>query len=342
MSGLEFLTDSPPNAAVPLSRLDGRTLPQDRAYLRNSFDVPSPETLTGEIDILIPGRPPRTVTADDLAGLEPVQIEFVLECAGNGRSLVRPIVDGLAWGFGGVSPIRVTGVRLIDLLGALPDEVVELVVTGADRGEVHPEGEVNYQFNVLTGRVADGSALLVTEWDGEPLRLEHGGPIRFMLPGDYAMRSVKWVTRIEGVTSPFAGHFVDRYRYHGDDRHAEGSPVGAIAVRSVIAAPAAGEMVGAGELVVSGTAWSGTGPIVDVTVSTDGGATWRPAQIEPGPGPWAATRWHCEIEVTPGRNTVMARATDFIGETQPIEPPWNARGYANNMAHRVSFEAAQP
>jgi hypothetical protein len=38
----------------------------------------------------------------------------------------------------------------------------------------------------------------------------------------------------------------------------------------------------------------------------------------------------------------MARATDVTGDTQPIEPPWNARGYANNVVHRVSFEAAQP
>jgi DMSO/TMAO reductase YedYZ molybdopterin-dependent catalytic subunit len=342
MPGLEYLTDDPPNAAVPLDRLDGRPLGQDRAYLRNSFEIPAAETLTGEIEITIPGRPPHTVTTDDLAGLDPVDVDLVLECAGNGRSLLRPVVDGLAWGFGGVSPIRVRGTRLIDLLGGLPEEVLELVVTGADRGTVHPEGEVNYQFSVVTQRVNDGSALLVTEWGGEPLGLEHGGPIRFMLPGDYAMRSVKWVTRIEGVTEPFAGHFVDRYRYLGDDRHDEGAPVRTIAVRSVIATPAEGETVDAGRLVVSGSAWSGRGPVVDVSVSTDGGETWRPAELEPGSGPWSACGWRSEVEVTPGRSTVMARATDVAGDTQPIEPPWNARGYANNMVHRVSFEAAQP
>jgi DMSO/TMAO reductase YedYZ molybdopterin-dependent catalytic subunit len=233
-------------------------------------------------------------------------------------------------------------VRLIDLLGDMPDEVAELVITGADRGTVHPEGEVSYQFSVLTERVADGSALLVTEWCGEPLGLEHGGPIRFMLPGDYAMRSVKWVTRIEGVTESFVGHFVDRYRYLGDDRHDEDSPVRTIAVRSVIAAPTEGETVDAGTLTVSGSAWSGTGPVVEVSVSTDGGETWRPAELERGSGPWSAVAWRCEVEVTPGRNTVMARATDAAGETQPIEPPWNARGYANNMVHRVGLEVTQP
>jgi DMSO/TMAO reductase YedYZ molybdopterin-dependent catalytic subunit len=195
---------------------------------------------------------------------------------------------------------------------------------------------------VLSDRVADGSALLVTEWGGNALGLEHGGPIRFMLPGDYAMRSVKWVTRIEGVTSPFAGHFVDRYRYLGDDRHDEGSPVSTIEVRSVIVTPREGETVRAGRLTVSGSAWSGTGPVVEVSVSTDQGATWLGADIEPGRHPLAASGWRCEVELAPGPYTVMARATDVTGDTQPIEPPWNARGYANNMAHRVSFEVAQP
>jgi DMSO/TMAO reductase YedYZ molybdopterin-dependent catalytic subunit len=190
--------------------------------------------------------------------------------------------------------------------------------------------------------VADGSALLVTEWGGDPLGLEHGGPIRFMLPSDYAMRSVKWVTRIEAVTEPFSGHFVDRYRYLGDVRHAEGSPVGAVAVRSVIASPADGATVEAGNLSVSGSAWSGGGLVIQVSVSTDGGETWLQAELEPGPGPWSACRWRCDVEVTPGRHTVMARATDLTGDTQPIAPPWNARGYANNVVHRVSFEVAQP
>jgi DMSO/TMAO reductase YedYZ molybdopterin-dependent catalytic subunit len=341
MPGLEYLTDSPPNAAVPLERLDGRPLDQDRAYVRNSFDVPGPETLTGEVEVMIPGRPTRTVTAEDLAGLDQVDADFVLECAGNGRSLIRPVVDGLAWGFGGVSPIRVRGVRLVDLLGDLPEEVIELVITGADQGEVHPEGAVNYQFSVATGRVTDGSALLVTEWGGDPLGLEHGGPIRFMLPGDYAMRSVKWVTRIEGVTEPFTGHFVDRYRYLGDVRHDEGSPVGVIAVRAVIATPSDGETAEAGSLLVSGSAWSGTGPVIEVSVSTDGGETWLQADLEPGPDPWSACSWRCVVEIIPGRHSVMAKATDVTGNTQPIEPPWNARGYANNVVHRVGFEAAQ-
>jgi DMSO/TMAO reductase YedYZ molybdopterin-dependent catalytic subunit len=216
--------------------------------------------------------------------------------------------------------------------------VVELVITGADHGDVYPEGDVNYQFSVSSERVADGSALLVTQWGGEPLGLDHGGPLRFMLPGDYAMRSVKWVTRIEGVTKPFMGHFVERYRYIGDVRFAEGSPVGAIQIRSVIASPADGETVPEGRIVATGSAWSGEAPITDVSVSTNDGETWLKADLEPGAGLLSAVGWRREIRLDPGRHTLMARATDADGETQPKDPRWNARGYANNMIQHVTFE----
>jgi DMSO/TMAO reductase YedYZ molybdopterin-dependent catalytic subunit len=186
--------------------------------------------------------------------------------------------------------------------------------------------------------VADGTALLVTEWGGEPLGFDHGGPVRFMLPGDYAMRSVKWVTRIEGVTKPFMGHFVERYRYLGDIRFAEGAPVGAIQVRSVIASPAEGDTVPAGTIVVRGSAWSGGATIAEVSISTDGGDTWLQADLEPGAGLLSAWGWRCDIRLDPGRHILMARATDTDGKTQPMAPPWNARGYANNMIQQVSFE----
>jgi DMSO/TMAO reductase YedYZ molybdopterin-dependent catalytic subunit len=340
MSGLDFLTEHPPNAAVPLSRLDGRPLQQDRAYIRNSFPAPARENLTGVIDIMIPGRPTKQFTEYDLVGLSQVEIDLVLECAGNGRSLIRPTVDGLAWELGGVSPIRVGGVRLADLLGELPADVVELVITGADHGEVYPEGDVNYQFSVSSERVADGSALLVTEWGGEPLGLDHGGPVRFMLPGDYAMRSVKWVTRIEGVTQPFMGHFVERYRFLGDIRFPEGAPVGVIQVRSVISSPAEGDTVPAGTIVVGGSAWSGGAPIAEVSVSTDGGQTWLQADLERGAGLLSSKGWRCDIRLDPGRHILMARATDANGDIQPMDPPWNARGYANNLIHKVGFEVS--
>jgi DMSO/TMAO reductase YedYZ molybdopterin-dependent catalytic subunit len=337
MSRLEYITESPPNAAVPLSALDGRAIPQGRAYLRNSF--PAPEEVEDSVEVVLPGIPPRGLTSETLSDLDQVEMEMVLECAGNGRSLVRPVVSGLEWGLGGASPIRIGGVRLIDALEQVPDEVVELVLTGSDRGTVWPEGDVNYQFSVPIDRIEDGSALLVTRWGDEPLGIEHGGPIRFVLPGHYAMRSVKWLARIEGVVEPFAGHFVNRYRYLGDDRFEQATPVAEIQVRSVIASPGEGESLPAGPVVIMGSAWSGKGTVDEVAISMDRGETWTAAELAPGSGPLAAVGWQHELVVAPGKHMVMARATDSAGHSQPMSPPWNENGYANNLVHTVEFEA---
>jgi DMSO/TMAO reductase YedYZ molybdopterin-dependent catalytic subunit len=340
VTGLEYLTVSPPNAAVPISDLHGRPLPQHRVYQRNSFPMPVPGEISGEVEVLLPGRRRETLDLPRLAKLEQVVEEMVLECAGNGRSLITPAVAGVEWGLGGASAVRVGGVRLTDALGEIPAEVEEIVLTGGDRGTVHPEGEVHYQFSVPTHLVRDGSALLVTSLGDEPLAREHGGPIRFMLPGHYAMKSVKWLIRIEGVTAPFEGHFVNRYRFFGDSAFEDGSPVASIQVRSVIAAPAEGEQVAAGPVTFTGSAWSGMGQVIGVAVSLDDSDDWIEADLEAGPGPVAAVAWRRDLEVGPGEHTVTARATDASGATQPLISRWNRGGYANNVAHKLSFVAS--
>ncbi|MGH8914169.1 MAG: molybdopterin-dependent oxidoreductase, partial [Acidimicrobiia bacterium] len=283
VSHLDYLTTEPANAAVPLSCLDGRPLPQDRMYMRNSFSMPDPGTVSGSIDVIVPGRSPRTLALGDLAPLPRAGVAMVLECAGNGRSLMTPVPSGVAWGLGGASPVQVSGVRLRDLIGELSDEIVDVVFTGADQGEVRPEGAVNYQFSLDVGLARSPVPLIVTHLDGEPLAHEHGGPVRLVVPGHYAMKSVKWLTRIEAVTEPFLGHFVNRYRYRGDDEFEAGSPVGRIQVRSVIAQPEHGAELPAGKVCVRGSAWSGRGALARVELSTDAGKTWEEASLRPGP-----------------------------------------------------------
>jgi DMSO/TMAO reductase YedYZ molybdopterin-dependent catalytic subunit len=150
------------------------------------------------------------------------------------------------------------------------------------------------------------------------------------------MKSVKWLTRIEAVSEPFAGHFVNRYRYIDDHEFEDGAPVGAIQVRSVISHPADGDAVSAGTLALAGSSWSGNG-ISRVEISTDGGETWLEAMLRPGRGDHAAVAWRREIDVSRGQHTVMVKATDATGRAQPLWPRWNKNGYANNLVHTVTF-----
>ncbi len=252
---------------------------------------------------------------------------MVLECAGNGRTLMSPVPEGTAWELGGVSPITVAGVRLFDVLGELPGDIVELVFSGAD----------GYQFSIDRDLYDSRRPILATHIEDEPLDIRHGAPVRLIVPGHYGMKSVKWLTRIDAVTTPFHGVFVDRYRFYDDQEHEEGEAVADIAVRAVISTPSQGDVLPGDEIDVRGAAWTGTGEVEAVEVSVDSGLTWVEADLvrrETG-GRFAPVRWAATIAVSPGPTTIMARASDSSGVSQPLEPRWNLFGYGNNVVHRV-------
>ncbi len=333
MKDLHFLTANPPNAGVPPRRMTGEIHDQSSMYMRNNFPIPDEGPASFSIDM--PGMATRVHSTSDLDRYELVTETIVLECAGNGRTLMSPVPDGTPWDLGGASVIEVSGVRLHEVLGEVPDTVVEVVFTGADSGNVDPEGKVPYQFSLERAAAVSDGPLLATHIGGEPLTLEHGAPMRLIVPNHYAMKSVKWLTHIEGVEEGFTGHFVEKYRYFGDVNEPEGKRVSEVQVRSLIASPADGADLAAGVVVVAGVAWTGTGSVTDVEVSADGGASWVPAQIREAQGRVA---WSAEVEVQ-GTSTIVARATDSVGNTQPLDPRWNANGYANNVCHRVTVFA---
>ena len=334
------MTVNPPNTGVAIENLSGEPLGQDRMYLRCNFPLPS--SAPGGFEVVVPGSDVRFVKPEDLQTLEGVEREVVLECAGNGRTLMSPVPEGTPWDLDAVSPISIAGYRLADLVGDLPAEVVEVVFTGADAGVVEPEGRVPYQFSISRDLATSPLPLLVTHIGGEPLDLAHGAPVRLIVPGHYAMNSVKWLVRVEAVTAPFDGHFVKKYRYYGDDWESEQAPVADLAVRSMISTPRDGDVVPSGALEIRGSAWAGSG-VASVEVSADGGETWVEGDVEHRPDqPWAAVPWTVTVDAESGLLEIVVRATDSSGATQPLEPRWNANGYANNVLHRVMVHVEEP
>lgn len=331
MTRLHLITDDPPNAGTPATLLDGRALDSEDVYIRCNFAIPS--TTPKEIEVVLPHHAFRLGVAD-LSLLPQARLTMVLECAGNGRILMDPVPEGTPWDLGGASPVRFEGVPLLEAVGFVPEEVTELVFTGQDRGEVVPGEQVNYQFSLGRGDW-ERSMLALRLGDG-PLPTEHGGPVRLVVPGHYAMKSVKWVTRIEASTKPFRGHFVEKYRYFSDDSQPEAAHVGEIQVRSVIARPEPGHVLAGPTVEIAGAAWSGYGPITSVEVSVDDGKSWLTAEIEVGPA-YGATSWSTRLHLASGRHNLISRARDAAGNVQPLEPRWNRNGYANNVVHRVEF-----
>lgn len=321
-----ILTSSPANIEVTTEGLNGQPLNQRQMYVRCNF--PPPSALSAGFDLVVPGRNPRKVTLDSFRPLRSVEIDMVLECAGNGRALMRPVPDGVAWGLGGASPITITGFRLSDVIPSLPEAVADVVFTGAD----------GYQFSISRDTALSKLPVLVTHIGGEPLDIQHGGAIRLAVPGQYAMKSVKWLSKVEAVMKPFRGHFVQKYRFFQDDAgEAESAAVSSIAVRSIISSPANNESVPGEGIEVQGSAWTGHGEVVSVEVSIDGGETWSESDLirrEVG-GKWAPVRWAITLTSDQGERRLMARATDSEGNAQPLEPRWNRNGYANNVVHRI-------
>ncbi|HEY5891064.1 MAG TPA: molybdopterin-dependent oxidoreductase [Acidimicrobiia bacterium] len=331
-SELVVISESPPNAGTRLDHLDGNPLGVGHVYLRNNFQPPATPPDHFEVDIDGVGV---AMSSSRLAEIPQVEYDMVLECAGNGRIFMDPIPDGTPWDYGGASPVIFSGPRLLDVIGPVPAEAVDLVFTGADSGHVDPEGTIQYQFSI--GRDLWDRTILATHLDRKPLTLSHGGPVRLIVPGEYAMKSVKWLTRIATTTKPFTGHFVNKYRYFGDTIEPEGTGVGAIAVRSLISRPRDGEDLRVGRYEVRGAAWSGAAPISRVEVSVDH-RPWAEAKMAPTRDEYSAVPWTFSFEFSTGRHEVTVRAHDDDGHSQPLAPRWNRNGYANNGVHSVSFE----
>jgi DMSO/TMAO reductase YedYZ molybdopterin-dependent catalytic subunit len=313
-----------------MTLLDGRVLAAGDIYMRNNFSIPrSPAT---EVAVRT-GERAFSLNLDELNRLPRVDVTIVLECAGNGRALMDPAPEGIPWKLGAISTVRFGGTPLLEAVGPIPDSASELVFTGSDRGVVEPEGEINYQFS-LTRDLWD-RAILATRLGDDHLPIDHGGPVRLVVPGQYAMKSVKWLRAIDAVELPFTGHFVEKYRYFGDVDFPEGAPVSDLRVRSLIASPADGSTLPAGSVTVKGMAWAATSDLQAVEVSQDDGETWSAATTMPAGSQFAPVTWETELALDPGVYVIAARATDESGDVQTDEPRWNRNGYGNNMIHRV-------
>jgi DMSO/TMAO reductase YedYZ molybdopterin-dependent catalytic subunit len=265
-----------------------------------------------------------------------------MECAGNGRARLEPRAVSQPWLLEAVGTARWGGTPLAPLLeeAGVPGGTVEVLFTGLDRG-IEGGDEQAFQRALQLDEALRGEVLLAYEMNGAPLPPQHGFPLRLVVPGWYGMTNVKWLSRIELLDEPFAGYQQSwSYRVRQSEDEA-GEPLQRMQPRSLLMPPGIPEFltrertVAAGEVLVGGRAWSGFAPIAAVEVSDDGGSTWAPAELEPVGEPWAWRGWSYRWDARPGEHLLCSRARDEAGNEQPVEPPWNLGGYANNAVQKV-------
>ena len=319
----------------------GAVMPNGRFYLRNHFDIPN---LDGERYRLSVGglvERPLSLSMRDLHNLRAESLVVTLECAGNGRSQFDPEVPGEPWGVGAVSTAEWTGVPLIEVIerAGLQPGATHLMFRGADGGVVDGhDAPIRFERGLSFDHIREAGALLAYEMNGEPLSPPHGYPLRLIVPGWYAVASVKWLTEIIATDTPCEAHYqTEKYWYqwvrNGRD---ELEPVTLMNVRALIASPDQGESLPRGETAIRGVAWSGTGSISRVDVSLNDGP-WREARLvgERRTSAWQWWELITRLDET-GPLVVRARATDMAGRTQPEHAEWNRLGYGNNSIHCVT------
>ena len=338
-AGLVVRSADPLNCETPLPALTGGlVVPNARFYIRNHFGVPhlDPASWRLEVGGLVGRR--LSLGLDRLRAMPSVTAVVTLECAGNGRAGLWPPVPGEQWGLGAVSTAEWTGVPLTEVLdrAGVPATAHEVVFRGSDSGHVdRHNGQMRFERSLPVSQLGRAGALLAYAMNGEELPVHHGYPLRLVVPGWYAVASVKWLTEIQLTGGPFRGHFqVDRY-------HIGGKPLSLQRVRSLIPEPAPDTTIEPGDIVIRGLAWSGAAPIACVEVRTDGDP-WRQATLAGDRHRHSWQRWELPARLAkPGNITIQARATDRAGRTQPDQQQWNPLGYANNAIHEVRLAIAR-
>lgn len=333
------VTTVPPNAETHRRALASMVTRLDDFYIRSNFPVPEINTAEWCLTVRDLAGRETALSLDQLKAMAGLSRRLTLECAGNGRTLLDPKVGGTPWTLGGTSTGDFDGVPLktvLDQLGMATTRAIECLFTGADTGERAGWGQIAFQRSLPIAdalRSPDGP-ILVWAMNGAPLRPEHGAPVRLVVPGWYAVASVKWLTRVELLDQPFAGHFqTDKYMYRTPGETP--APVGRMKCRALILDPdpeASGSLE-SGPGSISGIAWSGNSQIHRVTVSTDGGASWTDAEFEPESDPFTPVRWQLAWDPPEGEHLLIARAHDSKG-AQPLEQVWNELGYGNNVVQR--------
>jgi DMSO/TMAO reductase YedYZ molybdopterin-dependent catalytic subunit len=330
------------NHGMPLEALRYPITPVGLHYLLVHYDIPAVDPDAWRLELGGAVERPLSLSLTELRALPAVTRPVTLECAGNGRALMAPRPLSQPWLTEAVGTGEWTGVPLRAVLerAGLRDAAVELVFTGLDRG-IEGEVEQLYERSLPRAEALSDDALLAYELNGAPLPVQHGFPLRLVIAGWYGMAHVKWLGAITALTEPFQGYQqVVGYRLYDADGEA-GAAVTRMLPRSLTIPPGVPDFltrerfVDAGPCRLEGRAWSGWAPVERVEVSTDGGATWHDARLGEPVGERAWRGWSYEWDALPGSHVISSRATDAAGNEQPIEQPWNLKGYVNNEVERI-------
>jgi len=320
---------------TPLEALEGIITPSALHFERHHSGVPDIDPAKHRLLIHGMVRRPLVFDIDSLKRYPMVSRIHFIECSGNSLQMYSPKPLPLKCGemHGLVSCSEWTGVPLRILLdeAGIEPGAYWLVAEGADAASVSRSIPIDKAMD---------DAMVALFQNGESLRPENGFPVRLLLPGYEGNMNIKWLRRIKVVPTPaMTKDETSRYT----DLQPNGKALMftfAMGVKSVITRPSPGLTLKApGFWEISGLAWSGSGAIRRVEVSSDGGSNWQEAQLSAPVLPRALTRFRMPWRWD-GRATVLkSRATDETGAVQPTRDALIGEHGSNVIFHYNAIQA---
>jgi sulfane dehydrogenase subunit SoxC len=308
----------------------GYLTPTSMFFIRNHDATPNIDVKTWRLKVEGSGvERSLELTYDDLLRVPSRSVICYVECAGNGRGFFKEVqgkpAKGTQWRLGAYGVAEWTGVPLAEILGraGLKRTAVDVMPTGLDARKIERPMPV--------AKALEEDTLLAYAMNGDILPPDHGFPVRAVVPGWVGIANIKWVGRILVSEEPlYVEKNTSDYVLIGPDfperPPAKGPILSLQTMKSAIALPWPATLT-AGTNLIRGYAWSPYGRIAQVEYSLDGGSNWANAMLREPNTPRAGVKWEMAWEARPGEYTIMTRATDDKGHTQPLTVPWNELGY---------------
>jgi len=320
-------------AAQDLRKLTSWVTPADDHFVVSHYGFPELEAATYRLEIGGLVTSPASLGLEDLRRRERVERTCTFECGGNSRGNFHGMVGNATW----------AGADLVDLLEELRLDTgaLEIHFWGGDAGTEEIRGSEYRQKFARSMSLADvweRRPILAYEMNGEPLPLVHGYPVRLVVPGWYGIANIKWLEYVDVSPDRLMTRFMARDYVTLMSRERNGetewieSSVTRLRVKSVIARVTRTD----DEVRIFGAAWTDGTPLGGVEVRVDDGE-WRPAELEVTGNPHSWTFFNHRVRgLTPGEHTIVSRARDSTGRTQPVDLNHKVTRWENNeLFHRT-------
>jgi len=344
----------PPHLETPFVVFnEGLITPNDAFFVRYHLaNIPTEIDLqTYRLSVKGHVDTPLSLSLDELKAMaEPAEIVAVNQCSGNSRGYSSPRVFGAQLANGAMGNARWTGIPLSTVLrkAGVQAGAMQVAFNGLDAPVLAETPDYRKALDI--GHALNGEPLLAWAMNGEDLPFLNGYPLKLIVPGYFGTYWVKHLSDIDVLDHPFEGHdayfMTTAYRIPDTPcfcvspgtEAADTLPLSTLPVRSFITSIAPGEALPAGQqMSLKGIAFDSGAGIDRVQVSIDSGQSWRDAQLGEDIGRFSFREWQLPVTFTnAGATTVLVRASNRAGETQPAIAGWNPSGYRRNVVESVA------